>query len=486
MEKIKTILCLTTIGTFATLPMVSSSCTHQDQPELNGQKLYKNAQLAANYNALKKSNVTTINHINSLFLKINPKFNKKISINASAFIDWANVEAILKYNEKYSDKQWYKMLVGNLYDTLISNENLVDSLTLDFVHKDTVVALKTDINQNVIFNKNSNLVNAYILNNYIKYILDIVERNNQGKKTNNIYWINNVKDILKKLVVPSAYIIDPSVVEANSSFLSLKNNNLWDIFLNKNKYISTIISPLDLTESDFKEIDKISDEIIQNIKEKIKIIDPGMYDWDDNDRYLMSKITPKITISSWKDIIEKINLNQDYSPISLQKATIAKNDENYFVNINLKIPKNLIQNYKIENTNKNKNETSIRISFDNSLPLNFESFKNNYGKLIRNAVAYTLWMNITALKPFNPKPKDIDDMHIKYCLLSQDEYSYMLFDQILLKLIEIKTKETSLELNLPINSLDDKNSSNIAVNVKIDDRGLTIFDKKVPAEINSK
>ncbi|MFV8481120.1 hypothetical protein ACNQ1U_02015 [Mycoplasma sp. 653B] len=54
MKKIKTILCLTTIGTFATLPMVSSSWTHQDQPELNGQKLYKNTQLAANYNALKK------------------------------------------------------------------------------------------------------------------------------------------------------------------------------------------------------------------------------------------------------------------------------------------------------------------------------------------------------------------------------------------------------------------------------------------------
>ncbi|MFV8516092.1 hypothetical protein [Mycoplasma sp. Z244B] len=95
-------------------------------------------------------------------------------------------------------------------------------------------------------------------------------------------------------------------------------------------------------------------------------------------------------------------------------------------------------------------------------------------------------MNITALKPFNPKPKDIDDMHIKYWLLSQDEYSYMLFDQILLKLIEIKTKETSLELNLPINSLDEKNSSNIAVNVKINDRGLLILGIKVPAEINPK
>ncbi|MFV8471195.1 hypothetical protein ACNQ1O_00060 [Mycoplasma sp. B6188] len=123
MKKIKTILCLTTIGTFATLPMVSSSCTHQDQPELNGQKLYKNTQLAANYNALKKSNVSIINHINSLFLKIDSKFNKKISINASAFIDWANVEAILKYNEKYSDKQWYKMLVGNLYDALTEQDN---------------------------------------------------------------------------------------------------------------------------------------------------------------------------------------------------------------------------------------------------------------------------------------------------------------------------------------------------------------------------
>ncbi|MFV8483414.1 hypothetical protein [Mycoplasma sp. Z473B] len=128
MKKIKTILSFAVIGSFATLPIILSSCNEKEQLELNGQKLYKNAQLAANYNELKKSNSKTISNINLLFPKVDSKFNKKISINASAFIDWANVEKILKYNEKYSDKEWYKMLVRNLYDAVINNRNIKDSL----------------------------------------------------------------------------------------------------------------------------------------------------------------------------------------------------------------------------------------------------------------------------------------------------------------------------------------------------------------------
>ncbi|MFV8401053.1 hypothetical protein [Mycoplasma sp. 2634B] len=78
MKKIKNILYLTALATAATFPMVSSSCNHKDEKlELNGQTLYKNAQLAANYNQLKKSNVNTINNINLLFQKNNSAFNKK-------------------------------------------------------------------------------------------------------------------------------------------------------------------------------------------------------------------------------------------------------------------------------------------------------------------------------------------------------------------------------------------------------------------------
>ncbi|MFV8471942.1 hypothetical protein ACNQ2A_00825 [Mycoplasma sp. 1458C] len=473
MKKIKTILSFAVIGSFATLPIILSSCNEKEQLELNGQKLYKNAQLAANYNELKKSNSKTISNINLLFPKVDSKFNKKISINASAFIDWANVEKILKYNEKYSDKEWYKMLVRNLYDAVINNRNIKDSLVLDPEYKDWAFDLHAHISHKIILNEN-NLVNSYILNNYIKYILGIIEGKKGGKNTNSINWLNNIKDILKKLVVPSAYIIDPIVVENNSNFLSLKNSNLWDILKNKNQFISTIMSPFDLTDSEYQEINKKHYEI--NKKNKDSLPEDNSVSWYNIEADLMSKINPVDTIWSWKKIIEKINSNKDYTIISLQKEKIIDDNNNYFLNIKFNIPNSWVKNYKIENTNKNKNETSIKIILDDNLPLSFRSFKKNYGKLIRNAIAYTLWMNITALKPFNPKNKDINEIDFKYDLLLKDKFSCMFFDELLNQLWQFEKNQTSLEMIVPLDSVSYKENEKILTRIEVFANQLSIFE----------
>ncbi|MFV8483413.1 hypothetical protein [Mycoplasma sp. Z473B] len=147
------------------------------------------------------------------------------------------------------------------------------------------------------------MVNSYILNNYIKYILGIIEGKKGGKNTNSINWLNNIKDILKKLVVPSAYIIDPIVVENNSNFLSLKNSNLWDILKNKNQFISTIMSPFDLTDSEYQEINKKHYEI--NKKNKDSLPEDNSVSWYNIEADLMSKINPVDTIWSWKKLSQK-------------------------------------------------------------------------------------------------------------------------------------------------------------------------------------
>ncbi|WP_416738388.1 hypothetical protein ACM0L0_02400 [Mycoplasma sp. 005V] len=479
MKKIKNILYLTALATAATFPMVSSSCNHKDEKlELNGQTLYKNAQLAANYNQLKKSNVNTINNINLLFQKNNSAFNKKISINASAFIDWTNVEKILKYNEKYNNKEWYNMLVGNLYHALMSNGSLKDSLISNFKNKNDAQIFIFNIREDIVFDKNNNLANAYILNNYIKYILNIIEWNEQGQNTNSLYWISNLKDILQKLVIPSAYIIDPIAVENNSNFLTLKNNNIWDILKNKNQYMSTMLSPFDLTDDEFEKINEKDKEESKKLEGRIDTIDPGIYDrnHDDQIKHLMSITTPGSTILSWKLIIKELNLNEDNALISLEKEKIIK-DDNYFLNIKLRIPNYVIKNYKIESINENDNKTSVKINFDNAIPLSFESFKDKYGELIRYATAYTIWMNITALKPFDPKPKDIDEIDFKYYLLLQDSYSSLFFNELLTKFSKSNADQTSLDVILPLDKIKYSKTEKLHVTINVLDHQLPLFYK---------
>ncbi|MFV8467443.1 hypothetical protein [Mycoplasma sp. 46852] len=505
MKKIKTILCLTTISAFATLPMVSSSCTHQEEPELNGQKLYKNAQLAANYNALKKSNVATINQINSLFFKIDPKFNKKISINASAFIDWANVEAILKYNEKYSDKQWYKMLVGNLYDALTEQDNTQEfnksAVVVDFYEE-----LVDDIYKVVFVNKNNNLANLYTLNNYIKYILDIIQSYEHKNLNQSVYWINNIQDLFKKLVVPSAYIVDPDIVEDNSKFATLANNNLWDVLKNMKQYSNGAISILDFPNGDLTETKNEIEALIKKQNDEFSKLFPSWIHNSDDDAKISPLITDKVygrygrleqyanisnIISSWEHALKAIKDNEDYSLISLKEAKSKKENDNFSLHISLGFSYKFSQKYTIENKKTRANALSVGINLNNAIPLTYSMFKNEYEPLISSAIAYILSINNANSKIQEEDSKDIKLIELKYKLIEQDKYSYNFFKELETYIRNIKDNQTSLELSLPVGEIRDSLMDNIKYSeiwteISITDHELPIFYILQAAEINSK
>ncbi|MFV8479923.1 hypothetical protein ACNQ2L_02905 [Mycoplasma sp. T193] len=502
MKKIKTILSFAVIGSFATLPIILSSCNEKEQLELNGQKLYKNAQLAANYNELKKSNSKTINNINLLFPKVDSKFNKKISINASAFIDWANVEKILKYNEKHSDKQWYKMLVKNLYDAL-SQQDSIKEFNKSAISTDYKEYYNVDDAYNMVFvNTNNNLTNLYILNNYIQYILDIVQSYKQNSLGQNIFWINNIQDLFKKIVVPSAYIVDPDIVQEDSKFVPLTNSNLWNILNNIKKYNNAAISIFDFPNGDLSEIkNKIQSDI--NEKNNDPLIKTLPHNSDDDakipflttdkiySRYgWLQYNTEKISsiIYSWEYVLKALKDNEDYSLIYLKEIKAIKENEGFVLDISLKFSNKFDQYYTIERNKALPNVLDIGITLNNAIPLTFSMFKNEYQPLIASAIAYILSIN-NASNLNDKQNKDINSIEFKSNLIRQDKYSYNFFEELFRYIGNIKNNETSLELQLPVGVLND----NLAINtkyseiwakIKITDCWVPIFYKEAAAKIN--
>ncbi|MFV8418715.1 hypothetical protein [Mycoplasma sp. Sp33II] len=478
MKKLKNILYLTALATVATFPMVSSSCDHKDEKsklderlELNGQSLYKNTQLAMRYNELKTSNVQTITNINSLFSKINSDFNKKISLNASVYIDWEKVEKILQYNEKYSNEKWFVMLVKNLYDVLSDSDNVKEFHKIVINNDDSEYSSQNDPYNTVFKNTNNNLANIYILNNYINYILDIVQSYKQYGTNKNAYWISNIENLLKKLIVPSAYIIDPKIVKDNSEFLKLKNYNLWDIFLNMKKYSDSKISAFDFLNGDFTEIYNTSDYTTKPSTNHEWInFKPIPIDSTD----MVINLTDILT--SWKNILKYIDSQEEYSLVNILESKITKENNSYKAILKIKMPDKAIRGgYNINSKDIPYNSLDVKLDFNNLLPLTFSSFKKAYGEIISSAVVYILSINNTNEMAQKWGAKEINSSTFKYIQIERDVYSYNFFTTLYNYVENIKNNQVKLELALPVTKLNDDHYKGLQA--QISDNELPIFYK---------
>ncbi|MFV8473181.1 hypothetical protein [Mycoplasma sp. Z473B] len=85
-------------------------------------------------------------------------------------------------------------------------------------------------------------------------------------------------------------------------------------------------------------------------------------------------------------------------------------------------------------------------------------------------------MNITALKPFNPKNKDINEIDFKYDLLLKDKFSCMFFDELLNQLWQFEKNQTSLEMIVPLDSVSYKENEKILTRIEVFANQLSIFE----------
>ncbi|MHA3795833.1 hypothetical protein [Mycoplasma sp. VS31B] len=447
---------------------------------LNGSELFDNDKLAQKYNEIKKSNVEIIKEINrklSATFKMLYLKEMYISINSTIFIDWNKLDEILNYYEKFKYQAWYKEILIYIIRGLRSNnlsDTKLDWKQIDLRNKSDQEKLEYFILDNFFYleSQSQKFVFKVLFNNYINYVLELIKSIDTNEVRDSYIYKQSFSDVLKSIILPSAYLINPELIDDSSYFSRLKNTNMWDLLKNKTKYSNSIIDLFDFDDNNYPRIEevielpKIQDNCeakkTKEIKNDNKSEQLNHIIWDWNWAFFDS--TPKATIEEWK--LAKEELNKKYNEDLIGPIGLKEFNNNNLISIELGLNSDQLANFSYSYfSNDDKNETEVIINRDKLVIIDFAQYKEKYENLIKIAICYLF--NINALNNLEKEYNEQDnhETSLTWELMKKNKYSALLWNE----LSELIPKKVKKEILIPITL-----NENLYTNKKINNRSLRV------------
>ncbi|MHA3839337.1 hypothetical protein ACX1NB_02115 [Mycoplasma sp. HF14] len=437
---------------------------------LNGSELFDNDKLAQKYNEIKKSNVKIIKEINRklsapfkmLYLK-----EPHISINSTVFIDWNKLEEILNYYEKFKYEVWYSKILESIcgiFNWANFMDKKIDFKQYKMPNKSDLECMNYYIWNNFIQpdDKNDDFLFMVIFNNYLNYILDLLKSIDKNEISNSVIYNQRFSDILKSIIMPSAYVLNPEIISDDSYFSTLKNTTMWDVLNNKANYSSSIIDLFDFNDNNYPRLeediklpqlwanDEVDEDIARNDDNNVK----DFYDYKLGTYWYLYDYIPKVIIDEWKTAKKDLNKNYDNDLIKEIKNQKINNDD--FINIEMNLKREELANFSYSYLrNDAKNETEITIIRDKAVHVDFYTFYKKYQELLKAALGYILNINALNLVDKLYKEEKNHNTSLTWELMKNNRYSGALWRY----LAELTPEKYKRDILVPV-TFEEKNNRN--------------------------
>ncbi|WLP85372.1 hypothetical protein [Mycoplasma seminis] len=224
------------------VPMSIVSCAKNDKKFVEAEHI-KNAELLKTFKYVRNKKSKDVNEINNIWKTINKNNNKLIPDNFSIHFDYENILFLLNNYSKLINEKWYQEFIKVL------SEQEYSEIQLKVLKND---GLTNDYNDILNGLENEKLINAYLINNYIKYVKGILyipeNPDIDFPGINNIY--TSQMDKYLNIIIPNFYLVRN--INENRFLLdsvkSLDYIQMTDLYYNTKAYSSSSFSILDAVE----------------------------------------------------------------------------------------------------------------------------------------------------------------------------------------------------------------------------------------------